>query len=545
MSVFTVADLQLWSRCHRQWVERALTRDERWPIMPIEMIGVANLRETGRVVAMGTTLFGEKNRDLTPKTAVERGIPAIAWVLDAVRRPDETKDWSERTRGCIDAGTSFNNGLVIAHDLVVGIDRAHFRERAGGWEIFLYRAGTGIRGVFEEEAAALNYVLREQDIPIAGLYISYLDKSVRFSDSGSPDAWRALFRESNVTGRAGKMLRKIPEDLREMRDTAEGTAVIPEDYRCRSGCRLCAPKEERVDGRYDVLTLHKGRHIGRELQNRGVFDLREIDPTTCRLSQRQMIQIAAVRSDTLHVDHDRLQYFLAALKWPLFFLDFEAYSQSIPPMKGLVPYEHAPVIASLDRQENAGAEPENETFVACPGKDQREEFFNWLEDNVAVDGTIVVFSKPFESAMIRQLASAAEKQDAGEMLVSRMVDLLMPFSDFILYHPDQRGKVSLKRVLPIYTGNSYDEVTVRDGMHANLSYTRLADRSIAGEGIPGRGALAAEGVSRFLAADAPRDLPSIASLEDITRYCATDTRALVVLIEKLRELARVNKTCST
>jgi hypothetical protein len=75
--------------------------------------------------------------------------------------------------------------------------------------------------------------------------------------------------------------------------------------------------------------------------------------------------------------------------------------------------------------------------------------------------------------MIRQLARVANAPESGEVLIEKIEDLLEPFNQFVVYHPDQLGKVSMKRIVPIFTEESYDELEVQDGLEANVAYAEL------------------------------------------------------------------------
>ncbi|SIQ65047.1 protein of unknown function [Alkalispirochaeta americana] len=538
MSLLTATDFHQWVRCRRQWEagEGPLPRD---------MTSEVNLRETARAVATGQALFAQDACDLLPRQARERQVPPAAWVLRAESVPAEMSLWAEETAAAVARGEAFINGLVIFGGLALVVDWGYFHSRGGGWELSFFRPATGLRGIYEDEATLLFEAWHGQGFPLAGIHLRYLGKNIRPDQSWSRDEWRELFRESTLTGRAGKALKRVSRERQELQDhAAREERGLPEDYRCRQGCLLCeAPPPQVAEARYSVLTLHKGRHLGRELQARGICDIREIDQSREKaLTDRQRRQISSVLSERLFIDHQGLAAFLERLQWPLFFLDFEAYSQSIPPFAGLAPYEHTPVIASLQRQDEPGKSVQPGWFACPPGEDRREEFFRWLSREVGDQGSLVVFSKPFESAMVRQLAAVAGEPERGRALVTRMVDLLEPFADFLVYHPQQCGKVSLKRVLPLFTEGSYEDLRVRDGLQANLCCTRWADRAAgrAKEAVRSLGACAAEGASLFLEEELSGESPGresyFASLEDVCAYCAVDTRAMVDLVGALGNL---------
>lgn len=556
MRLLTASDLQLWDRCRRQWASsfgegtpdgggaRTAAMCCSDPV-PADMIGLVSIREHARVVATALEVFASDCEDLTPEEALAAEVPASAWMLRTGRNAESIRRWDLRTREALAAGTPFVNGALAAEGFLTGIDCGRFHHRMNGWSFQLFRPATGVRGFFEDEATLLLGLCRLADLAVSEVRVVYLDKSKRspeVTDTAIPEEWwKLLFRESNVTGLAGRSWRSMRERMDALYAVAVGENGISPDYRCERDCRFCNGSTEEgiaepvagpVPGPFNVLTLHKGRHIGRELVREGVSDMRDIDLEGRKFSERQRIQIRTVRSGAPHVDRDRLAKFLDTLEWPLFFLDFEAFSQSIPPAAGLAPYEHVPVVASIHRQDQPFGDAAAEAFVTKPGHDQRRAMYSWLSAETAAKGTIVVYSLPFESAMVRQLGSSADDAQGAGRIVERMVDLLKPFNEFMLYHPEQCGKVSLKKVLPIYTGSDYESVSVRDGLHANLSFTRRSDRVVAKtrETFLSAGARAAERATAYLSNDEP------ATLEEISRYCAQDTLALAELVNRLLEL---------
>lgn len=547
MSLLTVSDILTWNRCRRQWIRDWSRRaGEPHGINPPDLIQTALMRETARVAAIGAWVFGERCEDLNPVSPGHEPVPVPVQVLNAAGDEALAREWYGKTQERISARECFRNGLIVHEDVAVVVDLARYRPKSDGWELFLFRPGTGLRGAFEDEAALVHGVCQGEAISLHAIRLVYLDKKTRrpvtgFAES-ERDFWKSLFRESNLTGRAGKRWNRVSGELADLRRARESGRIDDENYRCRQGCSLCEPTDDRgrLDSRFDVLTLHKGRHIGRELQKQGVFDIRDLNTGTCRLTDRQLIQVQTVVSGEPHIDSARLGRFLESLQWPVYFLDFEAYSQSVPPMAGLSPYEHVPVIASLHSQKEPNSDPEARSFVCKAGVDERAKLFEWLQVNLGQTGSIVVFSKTFESAMVHQLAQVAGQVQVGESLIQRMVDLLVPFSEFMVYHPDQLGKVSLKRVLPVFTRIGYETVHVQDGMEANLICTRQADYALLHEDteqVVGKpdiiGAAAAESVSRFLERSNAGPGVRETSMEDVARYCAMDTQAMVELVRVL------------
>ena len=55
----------------------------------------------------------------------------------------------------------------------------------------------------------------------------------------------------------------------------------------------------------------------------------------------------------------------------------------------------------------------------------------------------------------------------------RIVDLLIPFRGFNLYHPDQGGSASMKAVLPALTGKDYTGLEIQEGGTASREFLRV------------------------------------------------------------------------
>lgn len=527
MTRVSPADLLLWRRCRRQWLDTCIDNAGlRQPAYPVGMTAEAAAREQARIgaafaaVSPGADLFD----------GIAGPVPLVAsW--DAALASDLANRWHVATIAALEARSDFLNGLLATETLVVPIDSGRFSPRTNGWEFAIARAATGIRGGYIDEGAAILAVADALSIPVTSLRLYYLDKQpVESAATG--------FRESNLLARARRRTVHVAAEVGDLVACIEGRLRIDDSYRCRQGCGLCVPRSDAVPDRFSVFTLHKGAQLAREFAGRGETDIRSLDTSSRALSAKQRIQIEAVRGDRLYVDRRKLQRFLNSLRYPVFYLDFEAYAPALPAFSDLGPYEHTPVVASVHTQAVPGGAVRGESFAASPGRDDRIALFDWLQIVCGTSGSIVVFSKGFESSMIGQLALVAGEVEVGAAMVERMVDLLEPFADFAVYHPDQLGKVSLKRVLPAFTDDNYDNVAVRDGMHANLGYTRLADREgtrVASDPAIRAGAHAAEALSEELASRGV-ETAAVPTVRQITEYCAVDTIAMARLVSRLTAL---------
>lgn len=490
--MYSTDDLLLWNRCRRQFKHGNGPSD----------IAIYNLREQKRVLSIG-----------------------LAW-----KKPHYTIDNSdqatavEETLSAVSQERSVGRALLKTGEITVPVDYIEYSSKRGTWEVSLFRAATGVRGIYFLEASLILLAAEENGLEISDIHVLFLNKEYR--RDGSLDT-AMLFRESNVTKRASKkvpMVRGLRDDFINLVDTP-----ISEEYRCGNNCSLCIP--EINEDKYSIHTLHKGGNIASRLAAQGITDLREI-PSDIRLTRKQIVQIRAVRTGRIAIDCKALGSFLTSIHYPRWFLDFEAFSQSTPPFKGLKPFEHTPSLVSIHQIASEGADLQHYAFSLHTAQDRRNEFYSWIKEVLGTEGSIVVFSRNFESSMLKQLSAADGEGKGLTPLLDRIVDLLEPFQRFDIYHPDQRGKVSLKRLLPVFGSSLYDEGPVSDGMEANLSFLRRFDRNIETvDGIEGSSAKSAEDICRNDPA-----IPEPRRIEEIITYCTLDTLAMVVILQELEKL---------
>ena len=94
-------------------------------------------------------------------------------------------------------------------------------------------------------------------------------------------------------------------------------------------------------------------------------------------------------------------------------------------------------------------------------------------------------------------------------ILPRIIDLAEPFKNFDYYHPSQKGKYSIKDVLPAITGKSYKDLEINNGEDANLLYFYSHIKS-------------------------KLDKKDIRS--NLLKYCSLDTEGMVWIIRELKKL---------
>ncbi|HUX52199.1 MAG TPA: DUF2779 domain-containing protein [Spirochaetia bacterium] len=318
-----------------------------------------------------------------------------------------------------------------------------------------------------------------------------------------------------IPGIAATIMRRT-ETLRAA--LAQPVASIPSCDRAYS-CPVCSQYLPPLP-RHNVFTLYRGSELSRRLFREGITDLVDLAPGSrnaggTALSERQLMQIESVRTGSPVINRNRLEPFLAALEYPLAFLDFETYSVALPPFQGLRPWQHVPFQFSLHVKRSREATPSHVSFIEPAGQDGREALLTQFLSSIPPTGSIVVFGSNFERAMLMALGDAfPQSSEAVRGAVDRVVDLSQPFQSFWYYHPEQRGKLSLKAILPALTGKSYSALAISDGLDASMRYYVSSHRS---KDI-----------------DSPLSYDVVAQIRhDLEEYCGMDTQALVDILEVL------------
>ena len=98
-----------------------------------------------------------------------------------------------------------------------------------------------------------------------------------------------------------------------------------------------------------------------------------------------------------------------------------------------------------------------------------------------------------------------------ESVSNRIKDLLVPFQAFDYHHPNQEGSASIKKVLPVITEKSYEEMNISDGEDASISFIEITYN------------------------DCP-DEQKLRIREDLKQYCSLDTEGMFLILKELRKL---------
>lgn len=354
-------------------------------------------------------------------------------------------------------------------DVLVRVD-VLARATSGGWRLIEVKSAAGVKLHYLHDVAIQRHVLAGCGVEVASAAVMHVSREYIY-EGGAHDVAR-LFTVSDVTAEARDLGPQLPGLLAAMRAALAGDAPPP-----------ITPGEQ----------CKKPYHCE-------FYDHCHVAP------------IPAVGGPGRAHFAEGLREELAALTYPLRFMDFETLGPAVPRYAGMRPYDAIPFQWSLHTVRAPGAAPEHAEFLPVDAGDPRRRFVETLLKAAGDAGPVAVYSG-FESRQLEQLALwFPDLAPAIERLRARLWDLLPVVRRFV-DHPGFLGSFSLKRVVPVMVPTlGYEGMEVAEGLSAGPVWDRLV-RGLAD------GSLDAAEATRIEAA--------------LRAYCRQDTLGMVALVRAL------------
>lgn len=263
------------------------------------------------------------------------------------------------------------------------------------------------------------------------------------------------------------------------------------DYTINKGCKECefrtdadaSPngfKEcwgELADPDPHIFDLFRGGNIPGnyldELINQRKTSFKNLNPERFKKKngelgvwgERQLLQYQHTLSNT-EFQHPQLKEELSTLKYPLHFIDFETYMSALPHHTGMRPYEKVTFQWSIHTVNRPGDAPVHREYLNDMPAFPNFIFARTLMETIGDQGTPLMWST-FENTTLVQVLDQMEvfehhDDELRDWLMritksngrpGRFVDM----NDLCLkyyFHPDMKGKTSIKKVLPAIWNNN-------------------------------------------------------------------------------------------
>jgi predicted RecB family nuclease len=393
------------------------------------------------------------------------------------------------------------DGVYVAVDVLERVD--------GGYNLIEVKASNSQKDEHIADAAIQTHVLRRGGLDVVRVEIMHLNGEYRHGEEGD------LFQRTDVTAEVEGYLVTIETEIEEQLQAISGPRPDTEIGLCCHEPRECPflgrcwPDDPRhVSALYSV-----GPRRALEFMSLGIDTIDDF-PADQKFSVTTRRQLKALETGELVVEPglaEELQPFSGRVGY----LDFETVSRAIPVWAGTAPWETVPVQFSYHEEAPDGAISHKEHLATGP-EDPRRRLAEALIDACSAAQRIAMYT-PYERTCIRYLRrTVPDLADGLAAIEAKLIDL-EPVIRKNVYHPDFKGSFSIKKVLtPLVPDLSYDDLVIQDGLVASAEIARL-----------------------LLAEDEMSPEERARLRRSLLKYCEQDTRAMVRLVSRLRELAGV------
>jgi hypothetical protein len=359
-----------------------------------------------------------------------------------------------------------------------------------GW----FRVNEMVEEKFEIEELPAESVIKFKKPLVEFVYEKHPDRKKYLEQLQNDNLLTLVPLDKEVEG----MIKEI-ENRASQFITILSDGIQPEQFSLSKGCKGCEfnlGKEQDANGYREcwkeladvdptIFDLYFGGAIGHytsgyyldELISDKKVSFWDIDPERFKnkkgelgsRGQRQLLQYENTKSNKEWFG-DGLKSALKGLKYPLHFIDFETYLGAIPHHKGMRPYELVCFQWSCHTIEKPGADPVHSEWLNTDYDFPNFKFAESLMKQLGNTGTPLIWS-PYENTVLKGILNQMEvfgyKNDVLEKWLQnitldkdegregRFVDM----NDLTLqyyFHPDMKGKTSIKKVLPaIWNNNPY------------------------------------------------------------------------------------------
>lgn len=402
-----------------------------------------------------------------------------------------------------EASFLFDELLVIA-DIVV--------KKGNIINVYEVKSTTSITDVIINDAAIQYHIISNAGYKINDFSIIHLNKN--YVREGELNI-NSLFMIKSVKNKIKSLQKNVRNNIIQFNKVLNRPEVPQVDigphctypYQC-SFIGTCW-KDIPAYSVFNIAGLSQAKKF--DLYNKGITELKNI-PRDYPLSPLQWLQVDSELKNEKVIKRKEIKSFLAGLRYPLHFLDFESFQPAVPLFNKSKPYQQIPFQFSLHVKNSEDSPLKHYEFLCEPGIDPRTKLADALIPLINPSGSVMVYNKTFEVNILDKIAADfPEYLEDIEKILNCIIDLMEPFQKRYYYSPDLKGSYSIKSVLPSLVPElSYSRLAIKEGGEASLFYEQL-----------------------WIEEDY-RKIESVK--ESLLRYCELDTLAMVKIVERLKEL---------
>ena len=365
----------------------------------------------------------------------------------------QTEVAMRRGESCLFDAAFRSNGVFVRCDIL--------QKDAKGWRIIEIRASKKFKKEYLLKLALQRHILDRCAIPISATHLILLNEACVYPDLSN------LFVGEDVTEGVNSLKQEVPGYLsrfkRVLHRDVEPNVLIgknlcnrPHICPYKTSCWASVPQNS-------VFTIPRIKDPeATSLAENGIFHLSDL-PADFPLTPSQNAYVKSVLENKPAIDGAAIRQELAKLRYPIHFLDFEADSPAIPRFDGFKVHEEFPFQYSCHVLQSDSVVTHHE-YLHTDTTDPRLPLLKSLLAHISDRGSIVVYNRPFERRILRDLAeSFPEYASALHSIIDRLWDQLTVLRKHY-EHPDFCGSKSLKAVLPVLVPSlSYKTLDIQEG----------------------------------------------------------------------------------
>ncbi|XKT74335.1 MAG: DUF2779 domain-containing protein [Patescibacteria group bacterium UBA2163] len=409
--------------------------------------------------------------------------------------------------------TMFQATFALPDGRFAKVDILAYNEGTKKWDLYEIKASSEIKTDIKhnhiKDAVFQTMLVEEAGVPIDKTYMVYINRDYRRDGEVNP---HSLFIVEDITE---TVVEQKPQVAQEIKVALE---MLTRDEVSLKGCDcLYKSHGQRCDmfsefnpqvPEYSVHHILTGKKL-MQLLDDGVLEVTDI-PEDFPLTDIQQNKVVLQKTGKPQIDTERIRKTLNDLQFPLYFLDYETYGSPIPLLDGYKPNQQVVFQVSIHTLHEDGI-LEHAEYLADTLEYATKELMQTLKKTIGATGNIVVWYESFEKGRNLELAELhPEYKDFLLDMNSRVFDLMKVFKKDYL-HPEFRGSASIKNVLPVLLPElSYKSLEIQNGTMALSEWEKMI-----------KGAL--------------DDEQKGSTRENLLKYCALDTLAMVEIYKKLKK----------
>lgn len=383
------------------------------------------------------------------------------------------------------------------------------------YEMYEVKSSTEVKDIYLDDISYQYYVLTSLGYDVVKASIVYINN--KYIRNKKLDL-NKLFNIEDVTSVVVSKQEEVKTKIKEINDYMLQKdeplddigihCVKPYDCPFFNYCTRNLP----INNVFNIMRMRNSTKFN--LYHKGVYTYEDLLKEDIDVKFKEQIEFELFDKED-KINKKEIREFMSTLTYPLYFLDFETYQQSIPLYDGIRPYEQIPFQYSLHYIESENDDLRHKEFLSEPDIDPRRGVAEKLVSDIPKDVCVLAYNMSFEKTVIKNLAELfPDLKDHLLNIRDNIKDLMIPFYNRSYYSKDMHGSYSIKYVLPALFKDD-----------PSLDYHNLDDVHNGSE------AMNAFSNMGKLNIEERRKLRY-----NLLKYCELDTFAMVKIWEKLKEI---------